>query len=89
MVSIKKEKRQMTMNIKEGFMDYINYLIRTHQHITAENLAKWYVLAQKLSKSENKGNNLLSDAYNTAIIRILKSKDEDYNKTFDIYRRLY
>ena len=78
----------MTMNIKEGFMNYVNYLIRTHQHLNAESLAKWYKLTQELKASKNRGCNLLSDAYTTAILWILKSKDDEYNKTFHSYRRI-
>ena len=45
----------MTMNIKEGFMNYVNYLIKKHQHLNAESLAKWYKLTQELKASKNRG----------------------------------
>ena len=69
-------------------MNYVEYLTKTHYNKNAESLARWYKLSERLKLSGNKGNNLLADAYMSAIIWILKMKNVEFVKEFNTYRRI-
>lgn len=67
-------------------MDYVTYLVETNKHKTVEELGKLYEYSIKLQK-QNLGDIMISDHIQTAILWILKFKDNIFIRNFNKIKR--
>lgn len=69
-------------------MNYIDYLQKRYSNYTSRELVLLQVQAKYMERSNNEGEKMMADSYQTAINLILKTKDAEYLRKFGTLKRL-